>query len=378
MRQSLCVAFAVLACATVVYASEQKATPSEFVRALPGYQFSFPRDHGSHNTFQTEWWYYSGQVRSTTGQAYGYQLTFFRHGLKSDMVQVNPSRWAMTHLYLAHFALTDIHNSEFRHAEKLSRAGLGKAGADSDRLSVWIDDWSVKTDGWAHYLYATLRSKETHRVLAEINFELVPEKPPIIHGVEGISKKGAQPGQASHYYSMPRLRTNGRLTVNGDVHAVSGMSWFDHEFGTNQLGAHHVGWDWFGLQLDDGSELMLYRLRLDDGTSDPASSGSLITPDAQTVHISSDEFLLKPLSTWTSPKSAAVYPSRWRLTLPGHQLTLNVVPYVEAQELITEGSTKITYWEGAVRVHGQKGNTPVQGRGYMELTGYAEPLNERF
>ena len=378
MRQSFWIVCAVLLSVSAGHASGPMTTPNEFVLALPGYQFSFPRDHGSHNNFQTEWWYYSGQVRSGNGQAYGYQLTFFRHGLESTIMQANPSRWAMTHLYFAHFALTDINNSEFWYAEKLSRAGMGKAGADSEHLSVWVDDWSVKTDGWTHYLYAELRSTETNRVIAEINFELVPEKPPIIHGTEGISKKGAQPGQASHYYSMPRLRTNGRLTVNGEVHSVNGMSWLDHEFGTSQLGAHQVGWDWFGLQLDDGSELMLYRLRLDNGKSDPASSGSLITPDAQTVHILSDEFLLKPLSLWTSPKSNAVYPISWRVTLPGHQLTLNIVPYVEAQELLTEGSTRITYWEGAVRVHGQKGNIPIQGQGYMELTGYAEPLNERF
>ncbi|HIO22056.1 MAG TPA: carotenoid 1,2-hydratase [Nitrospirales bacterium] len=378
MRILLSVTFAVLACAVVVSASERKTSPHEFVFALPGYQFSFPQDHGSHNSFQTEWWYYSGQVRSGTGQAFGYQLTFFRHGLEPNLLQANPSRWAMTHLYFAHFALTDIHNSEFWYAEKLSRATMGKAGADSDRLSVWVDNWSVDTDGWTHYLDAELRSTDTKQVLAEINFELVPEKPPIVHGTEGISKKGAKHGQASHYYSMPRLRTTGRLTVNGEVHLVNGMSWLDHEFGTNQLGSQQVGWDWFGLQLDDGSELMLYQLRRDNGTSDPASSGSLITPDAQAVHISSDEFRLEPLSTWTSPKSNAVYPSSWRLTLPGHQLILNVVPYMNAQELVTEKSTRITYWEGAVRVHGQKANTPIQGQGYMEMTGYAEPLNQRF
>ena len=372
------VAFAVLLCAAVVYASEAKPPPNKFVPALPGYQFSFPRDHGSHNTFQTEWWYYSGQVRSGSGRAYGYQLTFFRHGLDSALIESNPSRWAMTHLYLAHFAITDIHNSEFWYGEKLSRAGLGKAGADSGRLSVWVDDWSVKTDGRTHELYAELRSENTNRILAELNVELVPEKPPIIHGTDGISRKGGKRGQASHYYSIPRLRTQGRLTLNGDVHHVNGMSWLDHEFGTNQLGPHQIGWDWFGLQLDDGSELMLYRLRLDNGMSDPASSGSLVTPDAQKVHISGDQFLLEPLSTWTSPETNAVYPISWRLTLPAQQLTLNVVPYMDAQELVTEGSTRITYWEGAVQMHGLKANTPIHGQGYMELTGYHEPLNGRF
>ena len=379
MRQSFWIACAVvLVCVAVVSASEQRTTPNTFVLAVPGHHFSFPRDHGSHNTFQTEWWYYSGQVRSESGHAFGYHLTFFRHGLESNALPVNPSRWTMAHLYFAHFALTDIHNSEFWYGEKLSRAGLGKAGAESDRLSVWVDNWNVHTDGWTHYLQAQLRSTETNRVTADINFELVPEKSSIIHGKEGISRKGMQPGQASHYYSIPRLRTTGRLTMNGNVHAVSGLSWLDHEFGTNQLGPNQVGWDWFGLQLDDGSELMLYRLRLDNGASDPASSGTLIAPDAQTMHITSDEFLLEPLSTWTSPESNAVYPISWRLTLPSHQLSLNVVPYIEAQELITQGSTRITYWEGAVRVHGKKAKTPIQGQGYLEMTGYAEPLNERF
>ncbi len=243
MRQSFWIACAVALIVSVAHASEPRIVLSKFVRALPGYQFSFPRDHASHNTFQTEWWYYSGQVQTQSKYAFGYQLAFFRHGLKSHMTKVNPSPWAMTHLYFAHFAITDIPNSDFLYAEKLSRAALGKAGADSNRLAVWVDDWNVHTDGWTHYLRAKLRSTETNQIVAGIDFELVPEKLPIIHGNNGISKKGAHPGQASHYYSMPRLRTTGRLTLKGYVHAVSGMSWFDHEFGTNQLGTDQVGWD---------------------------------------------------------------------------------------------------------------------------------------
>ena len=378
MRKVLWVVLAVLVCAAPVHASEQTPPPRKFSLAIPGYQYSFPRDHGSHDSFQTEWWYYSGQVRSNIGRAYGYQLTFFRYGLDPELTRANLSRWAMPHLYFAHFALTDMRSGEFRYAEKVSRAGLGKAGADPDHLSVWVDDWRVSMNGATHQLSAELRPEDTNRVFAAIHFELVPEKPPIIHGTDGVSRKGVQHGQASHYYSMSRLRTHGRLSVKGEDYTVHGASWFDHEFGTNQLGADQVGWDWFGLQLDDGSELMLYRLRRDDGTSDPASSGSLITPDAQRVHVSNDEFFLDPLSTWTSSKSHGVYPISWRVTVPGHQLVLNVVPYVDAQELVTGGSTRMTYWEGAVRVHGQKIDTPIQGRGYVELTGYVEPLNERF
>ena len=369
----------VMLCITAAPASEEPTALHKFDIALPGYEFSFPQDHGAHENFQTEWWYYSGQVHSSTGQTYGYQLTFFRRGLMNStrMQQVNPSQWTISHLYFAHFSLSDITNHNFRYAEKVSRAGLGKAGAETNHLSVWIDGWNARVDGQIHYLSAQLRSSESGRALAEIDFELVPDSPPVIHGIGGVSKKGMQSGQASHYYSIPRLRTHGQLTVNKTLYQVEGTSWFDHEFGTNQLGQNQIGWDWFGLQLDDGSELMLYQLRRTNGTTDPASSGSLISPSGQKFHIASDEFSLRPLSTWTSLTSHAVYPINWHITLPRHRITLTVVPYLNAQELVTKESTRITYWEGAVRVHGQKADKPIHGRGYLEMTGYAEPLNER-
>ncbi len=378
MRQVLCSFLTVLLCVTVVHAADEHGATADFALALPGYHFSFPRDHGSHNEFQTEWWYYTGQVRSRTGNAYGYQLTFFRHGLESQDREPNPSRWAIRHLYLAHFAVTELNNTRFTYSEKMSRAGIGKAGADSDALSVWIDDWTVTTNGWTQHLRANLRSTESTQTRISIDFDLIPAKTTVVHGHDGVSRKGSARGQASHYYSMPRLRTEGRLTIDDEVHLVHGMSWMDHEFGTNQLGADQIGWDWFGLQLEDGSELMLYRLRLQDGTKDPASSGSLIAPDATHIHLTSKDFFLQPLRTWISEKSGASYPISWKMTIPAHGLTLDVVPYMEEQELITDHSTQVTYWEGAVRVHGHRNEQPIHGQGYMELTGYAGSHDVRF
>ncbi len=371
--------FGVLLSSTLVQASELAEVSSNFSSALPGYQFSFPRDHASHDNFQTEWWYYTGQFEVKTGDVYGYQLTFFRYAMDSGIGKINnPSRWAAPHLYFAHFALTDVNGKEFVYGEKISRAAFGKAGADSSHLSVWVDNWSVTMDGATHQLLAELRSSKTNTTIVRINFELVPEKPPAIHGEEGISKKGSQVGQASHYYSLTRLRTTGILALRGKTYNVKGTSWFDHEFGTNQLGSNQVGWDWFGLQLDDKSEIMLYRLRLDNGKIDSASSGSLITSNSQTFYISNNEFTLEPLSTWESPKSTGTYPISWRLRVPKYKLVLDIVPYLKSQELITKDTTRVTYWEGAVRVNGHKENKKISGQGYMELTGYVEPMAKRF
>ncbi len=349
------------------------ASTTAFQSAEPGYRYSFPRDHGAHPVFRTEWWYYTGHLQTASGRTFGYELTFFRRGMPPEDVKTLPSRWSVTQLYLAHFAVTDVAAGTFTFSEKVSREGLGKAGADESGLHVWIDDWkAASSDGQAasHQLFA----RDGH---AALSLTLEPAKPPVIHGTEGISRKGAAPGQASHYYSLTRLTTTGSLRIGADTFPVTGTSWMDHEFGSADLSPDVVGWDWFSLQLDDATELMLYRLRRADGTSEPASSGTVIDADGTTRHLTLGDFSVRSAGTWTSPASKATYPQQWHVDVPSLHLSLDVVPVMADQELRTARSTQVTYWEGAVTVTGSRNDRPVRGRGYVELTGYAEQLTRK-
>jgi predicted secreted hydrolase len=307
-------------------------TAQEFRLATEGYRYAFPRDHGSHQEFRTEWWYYTGQVMTKDGRPFGYELTFFRRGMPSEQTKTLPSQWAVTHLYLAHFAISDLSKGRFHYTDKMSRAALGKAGAAQDHLHAWIDRWRAESPSTA------------------------PD---------------------SHYYSFTRLATTGTLTVGNESFDVTGTSWMDHEFGSADLDKDLVGWDWFCLQLDDQRELMLYRLRRADGSADPASSGTLIDRDGQGHHLLLGDFTLEPTSYWTSPTSKARYPQRWRLTIPSQQLSLDIAPRMADQELSPKRSTQVTYWEGAVETTGTAQGKPIHGQGYMELTGYAERIMQK-
>ncbi len=343
------------------------ADTTSFMPAREGYRYTFPRDHGSHDHFRTEWWYYTGNLVTNDGRPFGYQLTFFRRSIPQEQVKTLPSKWSITQLYLAHFAVSDLKNRRFHVFEKLSRAGVGKAGAEAERLHVWIDRWSAQSPH-ADVASQTLQASDGD---LEMELTVVPEKPPVIHGKGGISRKGAESGQASHYYSFTRLATSGRITLANESFDVTGTSWMDHEFGSADLGKDLVGWDWFGIQLADRTELMLYRMRRTDGSPDPVSSGTFIERDGRAQHLSIGEFTLEPITTWTSPASKARYPLTWRLSVPSKGLSLELVPRMTEQELTTNRSTQVTYWEGAIDASGTLGGKPIAGRGYMELTGYA-------
>ena len=353
-----------------------QATPVEptaatgFRTAVPGYTYRFPLDHGSHDDFQTEWWYYTGHLRAADGRTFGYQLTFFRRAVAHEAASKNPSRWALRHLYFAHFAVTDEAGRQFQFMEKISRAGIHKAGAETGRLAVWIDEWRAEADGGSHVLHAQGEGIAIH-------LRLAPEKPPVIHGNAGVSRKGEGPGESSHYYSLTRLRTEGSLTYEGKTRVVSGLSWMDHEFGSNQLGESQIGWDWFSLQLSDATELMVYRIRRRDGTIESASGGTWIRADGSAMPLTSDEITVAVLDHWQSPQSRGSYPARWRLAVPSADVAVEIVPTVPHQELLTHRSTQVTYWEGSVTVTGERAGRPVRGLGYVELTGYATPLRRR-
>lgn len=344
--------------------------PKGGAQAQPGYAYSFPRDHGSHNQFGLEWWYVTGHLASESGREFGYELTFFRKTIATPQAQDSASRWAIKHVYFAHFALTDVETQTFRFAEKLSRAGLGKAGAHSDQMLVWIDRWTLSPVTPDHQVLE-LQAAEGD---VGLNLQLTLEKPPVIHGEEGVSRKGVDAGQASHYYSLTRLATKGQITFGDEMIDVAGLSWMDHEFGSGELGGDQLGWDWFSLQFGSSMELMVYLLRKKDGSIDPVSSGTLIFPDGRSRHLRLQDLKVETLDYWTSPKTQVRYPSEWVLEVPSVQLRVRVNPVLSDQELQTSRSTKVTYWEGAVNVSGQHGDMPIFGQGYVELTGYSRPL----
>jgi predicted secreted hydrolase len=295
-------------------------------------------------------------------------LTFFRTGLQRE--RSGHSKWTLKNLYFAHFALTDEDEKTFTFREKISRGALGQAGTATEQLHIWVEDWTLKGDGADHLLEARDPSMA-------IRFRLTPLKPPVIHGINGVSQKAEGEGYASHYYSITRMKTRGELTIKGKTLMVEGISWMDHEFGSNQLQSYQMGWDWFSIQMENNTELMLSVIRHRDGKLDPYSSGTLTYPDGTSRHIRLEEFEIRALKTWKSRKTGARYPARWRIRVPRWNIDLKVTPTVADQELTTRESTRVTYWEGSVRVDGTYEGRPISGVGYVELTGYAEPLDKR-
>jgi len=316
----------------------------------PAAPLSFPRDHGAHADAAVEWWYYTGHLTDARGAAYGFQLTFFR----------------VRDLHLAHFAWTDVAGGRFSYDEKTHLELPGIAGASPAGLDVFNEDWTVREEKGVVLLSA--RSRD----IGKLDLALTPAKPPVLHGSEGISRKGPGPNEYSHYVSIPRLAAAGTLARGGEaIRHLSGTVWFDHEWGPGGLPEGAAGWDWFALQLSDGSELMLYRMRLSGGRASPFSAGTFVPPSGPPRPIAWTDVSLTPVSTWTSPRSKAVYPAAWTLSVSSLGLEATLTPLVADQELVTEKSTGVTYWEGACRVEGKSGGRPIGGRAYVEMTGYA-------
>ena len=340
-----------------------------FARVLEPMPFQFPRDHGSHPEYQIEWWYYTGNLHTDDGKAFGYQLTFFRFALTPQMPE-RTSHFATNQVYMAHFALTDAANNEYFCFERRSRGAGGLAGATGDpTYKVWLEDWSAtETESGVMHLYvpSTSDSIEMEPQIG-LSLNLRQTRPPILQGDRGLSQKGPESGNATYYYSLVGLETNGEITVNGKTVAVNGISWMDHEFGTSFLGEGFVGWDWFSLQLENGTTLMLYCLRRPDQSCDPQMfEGSLVYPDGRQLRVRKTNFTLTATRRWTSPESDATYPSGWQITFPELNISLQVEPLIPNQEF----RASFTYWEGAVRVSGQIDGAAVNGHGYVELTGY--------
>jgi predicted secreted hydrolase len=336
--------------------------------AEPGWRYEFPRDHHVHREFKTEWWYFTGNLFDTEGRRFGYELTFFRHGIQPAAERdPNASRFIVDDLKFAHFAITDVADRQFHFGEKTSRGAFGEAGFDDASRLAWIESWSLSaTDDDSFDLAASSDFGALHLHLRALN-------PTVIHGENGVSVKAAGGSSASHYYSTPRLETSGEIIVNGKARAVRGESWFDHEWSSSQLGKGEVGWDWICLQWDDGSALMLYRMRLANGGVEPSSSGTWIAPDGAATHLRASDFQMTPTAFWKSKANGAQYPIGWRIALPAQRAEFLVKAALEDQELKLGA---ITYWEGAIDATGTRDGKPINGRGYLELTGYAGTLGK--
>jgi predicted secreted hydrolase len=341
------------------------ATSFTYRLALPGRKMSFPRDHFSHPDFKTEWWYYTGHLKTEAGKSYGYQVTFFRFGLRDRQNQEKASLF--TDLYLAHFALSDKQERKFLFWERANRGYGDRAGAATDRYLVWNENWKVEERGESHFI--EIKAKEI-----TLRLRLASTKPPALHGQQGLSQKGEGRGRASYYYSLTRLKTDGELEIAGKREKIQGTSWMDHEFGSNQLGEDQVGWDWFSIQLDDRTEIMLYLMRRKDGSADPYSSGTILYKNGTSRHLELKDFTVEVLDRWKSPRSGGTYPMKWRVGVPSEDIVLEIVPFFPDQELDTQKSTKVTYWEGAVQVRGAVKAKPIEGLGYVEMTGYVGKL----
>lgn len=344
----------------------------DWKQALGPRTWQFPRDHGAHPEYRTEWWYFTGILEGAAGQPFGYQLTFFRQGLRF-LLPAGGNPWDVRDVYLGHFAVSDLAAKQFRYAEKISRSGPGLARASVESMDVRLLRWSAKMKGPDIFLRAAEKG-------LELDLTLTPKKPLVFHGRNGLSQKGPNPGQASYYTSFTHLETRGALKMperNSPV-AVQGRSWFDQEFGSNQLTSEQTGWDWFSLYLSDGREVMIYFLRRKNGSIEPASSGTLIEPDGTSRHLFLEDIGVSARRHWKSPRSGGVYPAAWQIQIPSVGIDLALEPFLSDQELNTEGTTGVVYWEGAVAGRGTSKGRPATCRGYVELTGYAGALAALF
>ena len=328
-------------------------------------RFEFPADHGPHPQFRHEWWYTTGHLEASSGERFGFELTFFRFALaplRAAAQNGGHSAWRSNDIYAAHFAVTDLDRKQFRFEERYSRGAVGLAGAQAAPLRVWLENWSLAAP--AADARWTLQA-EAHGY--DLRLEAQPLAAPILNGENGLSRKSNEAGAASYYYSIPRLALRGQLLRDGRALEVAGIAWLDREWGSGALAANQAGWDWFALQLDDGSALMFYSLRQRNGAQDSASAGTWVAPDGTVRSLASADVRIEVLDYWNSPRGGR-YPAQWRVHVPQLMLDADVRPLLPDQEL----QTNPRYWEGAVAVTGERAGARVGGKGYVELVGYAD------
>lgn len=378
MQRALIIVLALsLLCACGDKPQEERARPANtglrllggesgdgFALATTPRDFVFPLDHGSHPDFRTEWWYFTGNLETAEDRHFGFELTFFRYALAPPRATTpSDSAWRSEEVWMAHFAVTDSAGRRFIARERLTRAAFGLAGADADPLRVWVKDWSATGRASNGELALRLEARDEQTALS---LSLQSTAPPVAQGDRGLDTKGVGYGNASYYYSMPRLEADGQITVEGETFAVTGLAWLDREWSTSSLEPGTVGWDWFALHLSDGSSLMFYRLRTTNGEASPFSGGTLVSADGSQTRLTRSEVELTALDFWLSPATGVRYPVAWRLVAPGLGVTLEIRPYLDKQEL----DLSVRYWEGAVRGEGTGPAGPLSAQGYLELAGY--------
>ncbi len=331
----------------------------EYPAVVPGAALVFPRDHGRHAAFRTEWWYVTGWVRERDGPAIGVQITFFRN--RPGVAEGVPSRFAPTELLFAHAAIADPALGRLRHDQRAAREGFGLAGAADATTNVFLGDWSLVQDG------DTYRTRIAGRDFA-LDLAFKATQPILLQGEQGYSRKGPRERQASYYYSRPHLAVTGRIEIDGRERGVTGKAWLDHEWSSEYLAADAVGWDWIGINLDDGGALMAFRIR-DRAGGALWAGGSMRAAGGLARTFAPDAVQFTPTRRWTSPRTGAEYPVEMTVSAGGVDLAL--APLFDDQELDSRASTGTIYWEGAVTA---RSRGAVVGRGYLELTGYAAPL----
>lgn len=333
-----------------------------YARATRPNAVQFPRDLGPHDDYQTEWWYYTGNLQTADGRPFGFQLTFFRSALTPPAAApaADGSPWRTNQVYLAHFTISDIVNNAFYPAERFSRGAAGLAGAAAAPYHVWLQDWTAQEVAAGQVrLFARADA-------VALDLTLTQTLPPVLHGDGGLSQKGPQPGNASYYYSIVQQQVQGQVRIGEQAYAVTGLAWTDHEYSTSALNPGAVGWDWFSIQLDDGAALMFFQIRRQDGSLEPYSSGSFIAADGAVTPLRLGEWTLTTGRTWTSPTSGVTYPVSWQIAVPALDLRLAGAALMPNQEL----NVSTTYWEGAVSYTGTRADQPITAQGYVEMTGY--------
>jgi len=333
-----------------------------FQRADSPRTFHFPADHGPHPQFKLEWWYITGNLTSQQQQHFGFQITFFRFALSPQQTQ-RDSHWANNQMYMAHFAITDVAQAKFHHFQRMSRAALDLAGAQTTPFKVWVYDWTLQSE--TQDFFPLSLTAQDNDINIKLNFQ--SEKPLILQGTHGLSQKSRAPGNASYYYSFTRLLTTGQIHMGNNIYQVTGLSWMDREWSTSTLAKNQIGWDWFALQLSNQQEIMFYQIRQKNGQADPMSRGTHVHPDGQTTPLLPSEVNIKILKYWTSD-TGITYPNAWQISIPKYAINLSIIPYIANQEI----NLSMRYWEGAVKINGSMGQEQVSGHGYVELSGYAK------
>ncbi len=347
---------------------------NEYLSVTGPCNLEFPKDHRDHPGYRTEWWYYTGNLRSENGDHYGFQLTFFRSQISPPGADRkwprHPSAWRTQQVFLGHAAVSDITGKNHLVAEEVSRAALGMAGVTHSfrHTMVFLKTWSAEIEADTHNLKVN-----TDDFFYDLTLKAV--KPPVLHGDRGYSRKGSTPGRASCYYSITRFDAQGSIRIGEMTVMVTGLAWMDHEFSTEVLEPGIIGWDWFSLQLSDETEVMVFLLRTEQGGLHTASSGTYVDVDGITRHLANTEFNVRVLDTWKSKHSGVRYPARWRLQVVPLAIDVNIVSRLPDQEMRTLRSTGVRYWEGSVSIDGTKNKQPVDGKGYVELTGYGDAFD---